>query len=387
MKRLNIHCPHFYACSGCTVDTDIANIKTTAEAKVFFAEHGIADFKVHLGHPTGWRCRAKLVVRGTKEQPLIGLYKRGSHEVVDIPFCKVHHPLINLAVARLRDWICDHNIEPYNESTGVGLLRYVQLAMDGEKKRVQVVLVLNQQQDKVFFENCGKIIESLWNAYPDFWHSLWINFNKRRDNVIFGDSWLRVHGDGWLWNSFNGRKVCFHPASFAQANPEMFEMLLSELKKSVPCGTRVVEYYAGGGVIGLTLVEQCGSICCNEIVPLAKTCFDESCKWLPQELREKISFVGGAAGDHADLINSKTDIVIVDPPRKGLDAALLLRLCEAPIKRLIYVSCGWKSFQNDCKKLLESGWQLTKATSFLFFPGSEHLEVLAVFDKNREVYE
>jgi 23S rRNA (uracil1939-C5)-methyltransferase len=387
VNKLNIHCPHFSNCSGCIVDADVESIKTITEAKKFFAEHRIVDFKVVTGLPVNWRCRAKLVVCGTAEMPLIGLYKAGSHEVIEIPNCKVHHPLINIAVVHLRNWIRNSCIVPYEENTGKGLLRYVQLAVDRHNHRVQLVLVLNQQQEKNFPFIIKEATEKLWKTFPNFWHSIWLNFNTRRDNVIFGDLWQKIYGEEWLWDSFCGRQICFHPASFAQANPDLFEMLLFELRKNVPHGTHVVEYYAGGGVIGFTLVEQCKSICCNEIVPLAKKCFEETQKLLPKVLAEKISFVGGSAADHADLINMKTDIVIVDPPRKGLDEPLLKQLCDATIKRLIYVSCGWKSFQRDCKKLLENGWQLKKATSFLFFPGSDHLEVLAVFDKVEKKYE
>lgn len=381
---MNILCPHFVSCSGCSVDTDVANINTFAEAQKFFSEQGISDFKLNTGLACGWRCRAKLAVRGTQHEPLIGLYEAGSHVVVDIPKCRVHHPLINQAADLLRQWIKTNGIVPYQEKTGKGTLRYVEMAVDRENQKVQLVLILNQREDEALvLEEQKKAIQNLWEAHPKLWHSFWLNFNKRRDNIILGDRWLHLYGEVWLWDRFCGRHVCFHPASFAQANPEMFEKLLIKLQDKVPQGTHVVEFYAGGGVIGLTVLEKCKTLCCNEIVPLAEQCFNESCKLLPLELKNKVTFVCGPAENQINLINSNIDVVIVDPPRKGIDEALLSRLCsKSTLKRLIYVSCGWKSFQKDCLKLLESGWKLTTAESFLFFPGSDHLEVLAVFDKD-----
>lgn len=386
MDKLNIFCPHFSLCSGCSVDSDVSHIKTFEEAKLFFAELGIVDFKLYTGHACGWRCRAKLAVRGTSEKPLIGLFKAGTHQVIDIPKCRVHHPLINQAVDYLRHWIQAFQIVPYDEKTGKGVLRYIELAVDREHQGVQLVLVLNQEQEEALsLTEQNYAIKSLWERYPKFWHSLWLNFNKRRDNIILGDVWKRLYGEEWLWDRFCGRRVCFHPASFAQANPEMFERLLIELAIHVPQGTNLVEFYAGGGVIGLTLTEKCKHISFNEIVPLAQRCFDESCKLLPEELKDKLTFVCGPADRQLELLHEDVDVVIVDPPRKGIDGMLLSRLCDkSRLKRLIYVSCGWKSFQKDCRKLLESEWKLMSAMSFLFFPGSDHLEILAVFDKRNE---
>lgn len=361
----------------------MAQIKTLQEAKSFFASLGILDLKLYTGHACGWRCRAKLVVRGTPEEPLIGLYKAGSHQVIDIPNCCVHHPLINQAVVFLRHWIRAFKIIPYNEETGKGLLRYVEFAVDRENQKVLLAFVLNQKEEEALsLTEQSEAIKVLWEEHSQFWHSVWLNFNQRRDNVILGDVWKRLYGAEWLWDRFCGRQVCFHPASFAQANPEMFEKLLVELAKDVPQGTTLVEFYAGGGVIGLTLAEKCKSIVFNEIVTLAEKCFKESCKLLPRELREKLTFVCGPAEKQLALLQKDVDVVIVDPPRKGIDGLLLSRLCEKTnIKRLIYVSCGWKSFQKDCEKLLKNDWELVSAKAFLFFPGTDHLEILAVFDR------
>jgi tRNA/tmRNA/rRNA uracil-C5-methylase (TrmA/RlmC/RlmD family) len=383
MDKLNIFCPCFSSFSGCSVDFDVTQIKTFAEAKLFFADLGIPDFKLITGNASGCRCRAKLAVRGTKEEPLIGLFQTGSHQVINIPQCRVHHPLINQAVAYLREWIKSFGVIPYDEKTGKGVLRYVEMAVDRENQSVQLVLVLNQRQDEsLSLTGQRDALKCLWEAHPTFWHSLWLNFNKRRDNIILGDLWEHLYGEKWLWDRFCGRQVCFHPASFSQANPEMFEKLLVELAKNVPRGTNLVEFYAGGGVIGLTLAEKCQRISLNEIVPLAQVCFEESCKRLPADLKSKLTFVCGSADHQLALLRDDVDVVIVDPPRKGIDELLLSRLCaKSNLKRLIYVSCGWKSFKKNCIRLLKSEWKLTSAKSFLFFPGSDHLEILAVFDK------
>jgi len=319
---MNINCPLFSHCSGCSLNTNVEKNPISAQAKAFFEEKGYLNFQHHFGAPCSWRCRAKLAVRGTKEKPLIGLFKEGSHHVIDIPHCKVHHPLINNAVHIIRAWMEASEITPYNETTGQGFLRYIELAVDRIQQKTQLILIVNQKKEQPLSGSHQRGLEDLWTKHSEKWHSLWLNFNERRDNVILGDAWQRIEGEEWLWDHFCGRDICFHPASFAQANPEMFEKLLVELKEFVPRGTDAVEFYAGGGVIGLTVAERVKTIRFNEITPLSKNCFEENKRRLPEELQEKLDYVSGPVAKHLDLIDQKTDLIIVDPPRKGLDESL-----------------------------------------------------------------
>ena len=369
---MNISCPHFDLCSGCSLNKNVEQLPLIFEARAFFKEQGVPEIPFRTGSACGWRCRAKLAVRGSIEKPIIGLFKEKSHEALDIPNCQVHHPAINRAAAILRTWIQENNIEPYEEKTGLGSLRYVQMTVERATSKVQLVLVFNQTKEKE--------IENLWEDHKDLWHSIWINQNKRRDNIIFGEQWKLVYGQEWLWDTFCGERVCFHPASFYQANPEMFEKLLQKIKSTVPQGTSVVEFYSGSGVIGLTLTKQVKSVSCVEVVPLAEVCFKETYRQLNQSEKEKLLFFKGTSKAHKNLLKPPTTVVVVDPPRKGLEPELLETLCVSKnLEMIVYVSCGWKSFTKDCENLLKSGWKIKEAEAFLFFPGSEHLEILAIF--------
>lgn len=375
---ISLFCPHFHRCSGCSLCNNLEKPPTFIEAQNFFFERGFVDFTLHTGSPTGWRCRAKLAARGTTQKPLLGLFEEGTHHIVDIPQCQVHHPSINHAAELLRLWIKEERIDLYEESTGTGFLRYVQLSVERKTKRVQVVLVINRQGD----QEDQKGLKRLWLRGEGLWHSLWVNYNVRRDNVIFGENWFLSEGEEWLKETLAGVDVFFHPASFIQANLDMFEQLLVYVKSHVQDGADLVEYYAGAGVIGASLAKRCRRVRCVEVNEQAKQSFDVMKEALPREISDKISFLCARGASSLQLLEDNPDIVIVDPPRKGLEQELLNALCRhQEACRLIYISCGWKSFQRDCDRLLESGWSLSKATSFLFFPGSDHIEVVAVFDR------
>ena len=220
---MEIRCPHFPACSGCLLQNNLEQPKNFDEAKLFFSKYGINNLLLHAGNAEEWRSRARLAVRGSSKNPCIGLFKEGTHDVQDIPFCKIHHPLINQAVNLLRKWITEEAISLYDETSGKGLLRYLQLTVSRKTQNVQLALVLNSARAESIDSGT---LERLRAAMPDLWHSLWLNLNTRRDNLIFGEEWRLVWGDAWFKETLLEKSICYHPGSFMQTNPEMFEKLL-----------------------------------------------------------------------------------------------------------------------------------------------------------------
>lgn len=381
-ERFNIFCVHFSSCSGCFLEDAVHIPPILEEAKLWFRENGISDFNLRAGLVTGWRTRAKLAVRGSSQDPRIGLYKAGSHEVIDIPRCQVHHPAINRAVELLKALIRQNHLTIYEENGKKGDLRYLQFTVERASGRVHVTFVLNvSPSNPSALALWREALEKLWADKTMRWHSFSINFNTRHDNVIFGPTWELWFGDFLIWESFLGVEACFQPSSFAQANPDQFEDLLKTIDSWVPAGANVVEYYAGGGVIGLTLAAKSKSVRCCEINPLAQACFEESQKKLSPSVAEKISWACGPSAKYVEWLND-AEIVVIDPPRKGVEAKFLacLKSISHPVQ-LVYVSCGWHSFKNDATALIQAGWLLRKAEGHLFFPGSNHIETVALFEK------
>lgn len=373
---LKINCTHFPHCSGCQLNANVNHPPIFEEARNFFLQKGIKNFQLHSGSMTRWRTRAKLVIRGDSKNPKIGLFKKGTHEVVEIPHCQIHHPKINEAVLYLKKFIQDVDLAPYNEISGNGLLRYAQFVVQRQTGKVQLSLVLNTHS---LSEDLRKKLELFWIEKKDFFHSIWVNFNTRRDNVIFGENWLLLHGEQFLWEQICQREICFHPSSFAQANLDLFEKMIEKIKATIFLRAKVTEYYGGVGAIGLCLAEKCEKINCCEITPSAKICFEESRKKLPQELQERMKFFSGNVTDHLTLLEN--EVIIADPPRKGLDPSFINQLQD--LKKdtlLIYISCGWDSFKRDCEILLNK-WGLEEAESYLFFPGTNSIETIAIFKK------
>ncbi|HAB99502.1 MAG TPA: hypothetical protein DCE71_06755 [Parachlamydiales bacterium] len=316
-----------------------------------------------------WRLKAKLVVRGNFENPLIGLYKKGSHEAVSIPHCLVHHPSINRAAKAIADAIRKTGFPIYDEAGQKGLLRYVQLFAHRTTGAVQLALVLNASSLSPYIDQFCQALQS------DLWHSLWVNFHPAANNRVLGDAWQNISGADWLVQPFLGENVLFHPGAFAQAHLELFEEIVSTIQSWVLPDSRVVELFAGVGAIGASLLSRIKKLLLVENNPFAKLSFHARYPKPPCEYRLE------DASQFTEF--ASFDTIIVDPPRKGLGPVLLNNLCEANNLRLIYVSCGWPSFQSDSEALISSGWSLKRGEGFLLFPGTNRVETVALFEKSR----
>lgn len=373
-------CPHFKECAGCGERLSSGPPPMWDEVLSFFVHQSYPNF--HEGSPLHWRYRAKVAVRGTSKNPLIGLFKRLSHDVLPIPNCLVHHPNLNLVFQIVNNWIKKNNIIPYQENTGEGELRYLQGVVQRATGRVQLSFVLNTSQSKKRgVEHWSSLIRGLVDESPFLWHSLWMNFNDKPTNTIFGSDWLRVFGDDYLWEKFGDVEVCYGPASFGQANLPLFERMLFRIRELLIPHAKVAEFYAGVGVIGLFIASCCKWVRCSEINPFAETYFQQGSLKLSATIASRLSFITASTNLALSTLEGATT-VIVDPPRKGLDSCLFPALKKASsIDQLIYISCGWEAFKKDYQKLTEEGWGVQNVEGYHFFPGSNHVELLVNFKR------
>lgn len=335
-----------------------------------FIEKRLGSFPFHQGSKSGWRVRAKLAVRGKTGSPLIGLFKEGTHDVYELLDCADHHQKINEALKLIKNWMIRHSIAPYNEANHSGILKYIQLVVERATGKVQASFVVTNEAE------FDQLLIALQKESPSIWHSLWINLHPQPSNTIFSQNWHLILGEEWLQESIQGVHACFLPGSFGQANLEMFERLLNRATQLMPPHQHILELYAGIGVIGLALAKNTLTLC--ESNPESKKCFDQMMKSQPHPN----AYYHTMPSQNALAYLDESDLLIVDPPRKGLDPKLLQALQQpTTIKTLIYISCGADSFMRDVEVLEKAGWTLTNAEGYLFFPGTPHIETLAILKR------
>ncbi len=361
-------CPNFGA-SGLAPNTEI-------HWRQWCTQMNVADVAVHVGDTFGYRHRVRLAVRGRASNPKFGLFEEGTHRVVDIPACVVHHPTINEVAQWLKAHARKLRLPPYSDVHHAGLLRYVQLAVERKSGRVQVVLVGNSADEASLLP----FLLALRADAPANLHSLVFNGHPERTNAVFGSYWKVFWGDAFVIDEIAGAQVFYPPGAFSQANPNLFERLVGEIHQWVGPGADLVEMYCGVGAIGLGLVPSARDVVFNEISPQGLMGLEQGllalrggCSSLPD-----VAIASGDARSALPYVSARTTVVL-DPPRKGLEPAIIDALCDRRPRKLVYVSCGFQAFKRDAEALVRFGYELRRARAFALFPFTDHVETLAEF--------
>ena len=364
-----LRCDYFPVCSGCDFQGQELVPPIWSSLQEFFTKRAPdAELPLIYQEPQGWRFRAKLAVRGSVDFPRIGLFQRGTHNVVSIPHCPLHHKAILKSYQQVMQTMISAQIMPYNESTGI--VRYLQFLVEKKSQTVQLSIVVNAAEPTKKLSTWVNHLYSLGG-----FHSIWLNFNTEKTNNIFSENWLLCAGEMYLQEKFKDIICAIHPACFVQAHLSLFEHALSVICQKILKQKRICECYSGMGVIGLNVAAFSKEVHCIEINPFAKQCFDRTCSSLPQEIRDKVFFHPTPMEKSLHLLKT-SEVIVVDPPRKGLEASVLDAINQSQAEQLIYLSCSVNSFIRDCSQLLNNGWNVEKAFGYLFFPGSNHVETL-----------
>jgi tRNA/tmRNA/rRNA uracil-C5-methylase (TrmA/RlmC/RlmD family) len=371
-------CPHRPPCPGCPRFGE-PGIAPAASARLdaLAAAHGLPPVPVVEGPAQGFRHRARLAIRHLEGAPFVGLFEQGTHRLVQVPHCIVHHPLINEVAGVVRAALVDASVSGFDEARHIGCARYLQVVVERASQSAQVVLVANDDNPAPLAKAVALIHERLGERL----HSLWFNANTGRSNVILGRDFQRQLGPESVVERFGGAGIHYPPGAFGQASLGVAELMIGRLRELVPPGARVVEYHAGVGAIGLSLLDRVGSLWLNERGEQSLHGLALGLAALEPADRARIAVVPGAAAVASGQA-PEAEVVIVDPPRKGLEPALLAHLAAAPPPLLLYISCDPDSLLRDTAQLCAGGaLRLAGLSAWNLMPYTGHVETLAVFER------
>jgi tRNA/tmRNA/rRNA uracil-C5-methylase (TrmA/RlmC/RlmD family) len=338
--------------------------------------HGLPEVAVISGRTAGFRLRARLAIRGRLGSPKVGLFELGTHRVVHIPSCSVQHPLINRVAGIVRRALVDARVTCYSDNAHMGLARYLQVVVERSSQTAQVTVVGNSATAEPFAACLDLIRERLGGEL----HSLWYNANCDRSNTILGADFQNWCGPASVVERFGGATVHYPPGAFGQNNLDLAERMIERVRAQIPAGDRVAEFYCGVGAIGLSVLSRVREIRLNEVSPHSLEGLALGVAQLDPAERAKVRVVPGPAGA-MHLAASGAQMVIANPPRKGLDPELTEYLCSQPPERFVYVGCGLESFLNDTARLTARGrLRLAALTAFNLVPFTDHVETVARFE-------
>jgi tRNA/tmRNA/rRNA uracil-C5-methylase (TrmA/RlmC/RlmD family) len=378
-----IPCPHRPPCTACPRYGEIG-IAAPARLKLeaLATANGLIEVPVITGPALGFRTRARLAIRGRAGAPKLGLFEEGTHRLVTVPECRVHDPLINEVAAIVRRALADARVPPYSDIARLGLARYLQIVVERESRRAQVVLVANSPTSAPLAEALALIRERLGPRL----HSLWFNAQTEPTNVIQGPTFEHIAGDDALVEHYGSPiDICHPPGAFGQSNPAVATSIIEHLRGAITPGSRVAEFYGGVGAIGLSLLPNLAELRINELATASLAGLQMGLARLDRvdpTLRPRVCVFPGAAGEALEAA-AWADVVIADPPRKGLDPALLANLAHTPPSQVWYIACGLDAFLADAERLLGGGrLRLAGLTAFDLMPFTGHVETVARFESS-----
>ena len=325
---------------------------------------------IGMDNPSGYRNKTSLPAGGTDTDPVLGFYAPRSHTVIPASACPNAMPPADAIAATFLDWMKMFHVKPYREETRQGLIRHLVIRVN--RKRESMVTVAANGGSLPHAQELADALAALGTV------SLWLNENRADTNVILSETFHLIYGKETLTDTLFDLKFELSPASFFQVNPEQTEKLYQTAANFAQLrpDDLLCDVYCGAGTITLTMARHCREAVGIEIVPAAV----ENAKRNAQN--NGISNVSFRAGKAEELLprmvadGLRPDVIVVDPPRKGLDPAVIRAMAQASPDRLVYVSCNPATLARDAELLKEEGYLVRKVQPVDMFCWTSGIETV-----------
>lgn len=336
------------------------------------------DVKVHpiLGMSNPWHYRNKAQVPvGEKDGKLIaGFFKQRSHEIVDTDESMIQLPAINEAIQSVKEICSTLGIPAYDEENHKGVLRHI-MARFGQQTGELMVVLITRTTD---LPHKNKLVEEITARLPKV-TSIVHNVNAKRTNVIMGEKTTVLWGNEVIYDYIGNVKFAISALSFYQVNPVQTKVLYDKALEYADLSGEetVIDAYCGIGTISLFLAQKARHVFGVEVVPEA---IEDAKRNAALNGVTNAEFAVGAA--EVAIPNwykegNTADVLVVDPPRKGCDEALLQTIIEMKPKKVVYVSCNPATLARDLRILEDGGYKTLEVQPVDMFPGTTHVEAVA----------
>lgn len=329
-----------------------------------------------MENPYNYRNKAQYPFGVDKEgKPVIGVFAKRTHEIIPIKECLIQNKKAEELAKFVLDFISENNISIYNEESQKGLVRHIVTKIGLKTNEIMLILVINGESIAKEKELVSKVKEK----FPEV-KTIVKNINRENTNVIMGKENVNIYGDGYIKDKLGDFIFKISPHSFYQVNPVQAEKLYNigvEAAK-IDKEDTVFDLYCGIGTITLFMSKYAKKVYGIEIV-------EEAIKDANENARinnvDNTEFIAGDVEIVLDrLINKEhiiPDVVMVDPPRKGLDSKSIENLLKILPKKLVYISCNPATLVRDLSKL-EDKYKITMIKPVDMFPFSKHIECVSL---------
>ena len=319
---------------------------------------------------TCYRNKAQYPVAQHKGRAYAGFFKAGTHQVIENDRCLILPQEADRVKELVIDWMNQYRITVYDEVAHRGLIRHIYVRRGAVSGQVLVCLVANGRK----LNRIPELIERL-KTVPGF-ATLVLSVNTRPGNAILGDEFITLYGKGWIEDTLCGLTFRLSPRSFYQINHDQTEKLYAAAIEAAAITREdtVLDLYCGVGTITLAMSRAAGKVIGVEVIPQAVEDAKDNARRNGITNAEFLCADAGAAALELERKGIKADVVVVDPPRKGLNADAIEAIARFAPRRLVYVSCDPATLARDVALLKEKGFKLQNAQAFDLFPRCAHVE-------------
>lgn len=331
---------------------------------------------IGMDNPYNYRNKAQYPLGLDKNnEPIVGVFANRSHDIIPVEKCFIQKSVSEDISKYMLELIKENKISIYDEKTKKGLFRHIVIKVGVKTDEIMVVFVINGDK----FPNEEKITKQIIEKFHNV-KTVVKNINKKNTNVIMGDKNIVLFGKGYIEDTLGEFTFKISPMSFYQINPIQAEKLYNIGVKgaNITSSDIVFDLYCGIGTISIFMAKYAKKVYGVEIVEQAVEDAKENAKI------NNIDNVEFIAGDTEivldDLINNKKiipDVVMIDPPRKGLDNKSVENIIKIHPKKFVYISCNPATMVRDLAKL-EEIYEITEIQPVDMFPFTSHIETIAV---------
>ncbi|MBR4038820.1 MAG: 23S rRNA (uracil(1939)-C(5))-methyltransferase RlmD [Clostridia bacterium] len=388
-ERSEPFCPIYKRCGGCscqhmTYETSLRFKQD--QVQQLLARVGGLDIVVPpvlgMGEPFAYRNKGAYPVGDIKGEPACGFFAPRSHDLIPLPQqgCAIQRSDANDAVRAVLAWMKQTGARAYDEVSGKGLVRHI-MTRSTQAGGLMVVLVVTQRE----IPKKDILIDTLRKAVPGL-VSLCLSINSRRTNVILGEEIHALFGESVMEDTIHGLRFSVSPLSFFQVNPVQTEKLYQLALDYAQLTGRetVVDAYCGAGTISLMLAKKAKKVIGIEIVEPA---IENANANAVRNGVTNAQFIAGATEEVLPKLvaqGMRPDVIVVDPPRKGCEEAVLQAILESRPERVVYVSCGAPTLARDAKILTGGGYKAEKVQCVDMFCWTGAVETVMLLSKLKE---
>ncbi|SHH65299.1 23S rRNA (uracil1939-C5)-methyltransferase [Sporobacter termitidis DSM 10068] len=385
-SRIAPSCSNFGKCGGCDLlHMDYAEELNLKRRRVEDALRRIGGLDVIVTGIVGassienYRNKAIYAVGKSEGRAVTGFYRERSHDIVPTEACRIQADVSDRAAAAVRRWMDRFFVTAYNEELRSGVVRHVFCRYAFATKKAQVTIV-SFEPDLL---HPGALIDEIRKACPET-AGIVLNVNRTRGNTVLAGDFKTLWGDDFIVDELCALKFKLSPRSFYQINSAQAEKLYAKaLDYAALTGSEtVLDLYCGTGTITLILAGRARRAIGAEIVEAAI-----SDAWENAALNniKNVEFICADAGDAAESLKNRgalPDVVVVDPPRKGLAPEVIATIAALSPARVVYVSCDPATLARDLKLFDGYGYKALEATAFDMFPRCAHVETVVLMSNS-----